>query len=695
MKALFKPVWVAIAATLCAPGALRMSAADAGSPEIYASVYHTNAWVEHNFEEIGIYRFDANSYNPQLVAQDPYLDASGGGAMTDDFYFCTVELNYGSWTEVTHYAFNPETWTEQVRLTDGNSNAVATDMTYDPKTAKVFGCFNNDSGDGYVFGTLDVGTGERFKIADLDVPWLACSVDRNGNLYAIGMDGVLMQVDKVYGTITTLANLGVEGSIRSTGAIDPQTGIFYFVVSHQSDTENEIYNYKPTVSSLYRVDLNDANPTATLCYELENGEVMGGMWIPGAVAEDDAPAAPTDMAVDFPNGALNGTFSFTVPTTTFGGGELSGEVSYLARANGFLLAQGKANPGEKVAVDARVSEADLYRVVLTLSNSAGTSPKASQSLWLGPDTPAPVTAVSLNYADGCFNLSWEAPTESAHGGYVDFGAVTYTVVRHPDEVTTNNITSPQFSDPVAMPTTMVAYRYDVIVNYNGNASTPVSTPVWRLGAMPLPYTATFEDDNALDLFTIVDVNDDTVRWYREWEWYIEDTDELVSVAAYPYSSRNEADDWLITPPFNFEAGKTYTLGYEAMMMSLDCPERLAVAIGTAPTADAMTTALVEPYTLASTTPALTTVDITVPESGVYYIGFHALSPADSYGLAISKITVDGEQSALPTLPADLSADASNTPVAYYNLQGVRLSAPQPGINIVRMADGTHRKLILR
>jgi hypothetical protein len=109
----------------------------------------------------------------------------------------------------------------------------------------------------------------------------------------------------------------------------------------------------------------------------------------------------------------------------------------------------------------------------------------------------------------------------------------------------------------------------------------------------------------------------------------------------------------------------------------------------------MTTALVEPYTLASTTPALTTVDITVPESGVYYIGFHALSPADSYGLAISKITVDGEQSALPTLPADLSADASNTPVAYYNLQGVRLSAPQPGINIVRMADGTHRKLILR
>ena len=53
------------------------------TPEIYASVYSANSWVEHQLEEIGIYRFAADNYAPELIKQDPYLDASGGGAMTD------------------------------------------------------------------------------------------------------------------------------------------------------------------------------------------------------------------------------------------------------------------------------------------------------------------------------------------------------------------------------------------------------------------------------------------------------------------------------------------------------------------------------------------------------------------------------------------------------------------------------------
>jgi hypothetical protein len=43
--------------------------------------------------------------------------------------------------------------------------------------------------------------------------------------------------------------------------------------------------------------------------------------------------------------------------------------------------------------------------------------------------------------------------------------------------------------------------------------------------------------------------------------------------------------------------------------------------------------------------------------------------------------------------ATVSGEA--TPVAYYNLQGVRLSAPQNGINIVRMSDGSTRKVAVK
>ena len=55
----------------------------------------------------------------------------------------------------------------------------------------------------------------------------------------------------------------------------------------------------------------------------------------------------------------------------------------------------------------------------------------------------------------------------------------------------------------------------------------------------------------------------------------------------------------------------------------------------------------------------------------------------------SKFIVKGmDMSGIDDVPADRSA---TTPVARYNLQGSRLSGPQPGINIVRYSDGTTKK----
>ena len=42
-----------------------------------------------------------------------------------------------------------------------------------------------------------------------------------------------------------------------------------------------------------------------------------------------------------------------------------------------------------------------------------------------------------------------------------------------------------------------------------------------------------------------------------------------------------------------------------------------------------------------------------------------------------------------------ASSAEMTPVAYYSLSGVRLSAPQKGINIVRMSNGQTVKMLVR
>ena len=112
---------------------------DAGEvTRIYASVYSTNSWKEENFDEVGLYSFPVDEYSRTVVMQDPDIDASGGGVLTEDFYFCTQEYNYGSWTDVTHYIIDPDTWTTVSSLRDGDPDAVATDTTTQrPKSTAV------------------------------------------------------------------------------------------------------------------------------------------------------------------------------------------------------------------------------------------------------------------------------------------------------------------------------------------------------------------------------------------------------------------------------------------------------------------------------------------------------------------------------------------------------------------------------
>ena len=43
----------------------------------------------------------------------------------------------------------------------------------------------------------------------------------------------------------------------------------------------------------------------------------------------------------------------------------------------------------------------------------------------------------------------------------------------------------------------------------------------------------------------------------------------------------------------------------------------------------------------------------------------------------------------------VTEDAAITEMSYYDVQGRRLSAPQRGINIIRMSDGMTRKVLIK
>ena len=71
----------------------------------------------------------------------------------------------------------------------------------------------------------------------------------------------------------------------------------------------------------------------------------------------------------------------------------------------------------------------------------------------------------------------------------------------------------------------------------------------------LPYQLGFESKTAFELWTVIDANHDfnDLR-YGKWQYGadMKVTDDEGKVAVYKWHNANDADDWIISPPFKVE-----------------------------------------------------------------------------------------------------------------------------------------------
>ena len=162
-----------------------------------------------------------------------------------------------------------------------------------------------------------------------------------------------------------------------------------------------------------------------------------------------------------------------------------------------------------------------------------------------------------------------------------------------------------------------------------------------------PYLNTFQTVEEQEAFMIIDANDDESTWDFAYNsddnWF----------ARYSYNASNDADDWLISPAFHFEAGKQYNLTFDTWNKGYD--ERIEVMIGNDATPAAMTIQAVEPTDVLWEEPQQLEATITVSETGTYYIGFHAISLADMNKLFVDNVMVDVYEMEAPAAPTDLTA----------------------------------------
>lgn len=604
------------------------------SSVLYGCITYSDSWGDEAMT--GIYSMPIGG-EPSSTAVFLSSDLSSvyGACLAEDRYVATTYQDFFGWFQIYYInVFDASTW-ELIDQKSGSVGTTATDLTYDATTGNIYGCFYNESGDGYRFGQLDINAGTVTTIGTLEAPFQGVAAAPDGTIYGITATGSLYTIDKTTGATTLVGETGVSTKYLVSATCDPVSGTLYYTSAPADDTGH-----------LYAIDKQTAQ--ATHIYAFPGNDEVQGLFIPAPAAEDKAPAAVSEIELSFPEGTLTGSVKFTTPTTLFDGTAVSAGtagLTYTILANGEVVATAAATYGESVDATVTVPSAGNYEFIVTVANEVGTSPKQRAKAFIGNGIPTAPANVTLVYADGKMQLSWDAVTESADGGYINPEAVTYTVTRLLDNIiVAENISETSFEETVAASDELTVYSYSVYATFAETKSGSTSSNSVALGSIIPPYTNAFDNEDSLAGFTIIDNNEDD----NTWNWYD-------GYARCKYNSDIAMDDWLITPPIKLESGKYYEISINTRAQVSFYTEQIEVKYGTTATVEAMTMELV-PSTEVSTYDYVTLKGaILATTSGDYYIGIHGISEADRYYLHVDDLSI--------AAAIDASAPAASTDVS--------------------------------
>lgn len=270
-----------------------------------------------------------------------------------------------------------------------------------------------------------------------------------------------------------------------------------------------------------------------------------------------------------------------------------------------------------------------------------------------------------------FNLNWATPT----GGFS--ATITYSVQITTDAGYTANIAGSPFSivDPsvtlnLTGLSTSTTYYYRILAS-NGCSSAYVNGNVTTTcTASNVPYTQNFDSVTQPALPTCIAVenaNGDTKFWKTCTSTSLGNATAVIPVSGanqmgIQYDSTNAMNDWFYLRGLNLTAGTAYRLTFYTRAYTFTGDnELLEVKYGNSPSATAMNTTLFSTFTVIGNDPYIQkTVDFTPATTGVYYIGFHATSPADTWYLFVDDVSVTLSPSCLTPNLSDTTNITSNS-----------------------------------
>lgn len=517
---------------------------------VYGSVMSANNWSVADPPQYRLCSMPLVAGAEMTPVTEDEVNANGGGvyvAETNTYNWFNFYSNVNGYNNSYYQMEMNELSSEW--MGSASTRLISTDMAYDPTTGNVYGCFYNDTFSGFELGVINFANKTRTTFADLGGGrFVGLAVNNDGDLYGIHQNGNLYKINPADGTVQEIGSTGLAmTTYTQSAAFDPNTDKLYFSAL-LSDSE----------AGLYEIDTTTGH--ATLVTEYLNAEQFVGIFIPMAVASDDAPAMPTDLTVNFEGNSTVGTVTFTLPTESKGGEALSGSIDYVVKVKNTVVASGSGEPGQTITEENISADSGMNKFTVEPANAAGKGEPASLIMWIGFDEPLAVTDLSVNISyEGVAELSWTAPTTGSHGKPVASEDLTYNIVRHPDDVTVaEGLTETNYTDHI-FADEMASYTYTVTPYNRGLKGASATTAPQIYGSHVLvPFEQEFTSKEDASLWTITDGNSDGSTWS-----YTKGALEFSTM----YGNKTP-DEWIISPAFKLSSTCIYKITFDVSASKL-------------------------------------------------------------------------------------------------------------------------------
>lgn len=639
----------------------RVRLASADGVEFWGNIIFAKSWETMDEDAAPFYVGQFKGTDPisiQSLFADPGLDANGSGVLKDGLFRFVSYFNFMGEVMGQYYEYDMETW-EMSRTEDVSNrpDLYCFDTDTDPLTNEVYGIAYNSDYSGYVLNTIDYSNLTTKTIGKLDRYFLGFAINSKGSMYGISNTGMLCKISRTTGAVTEVGHTGVYPTYLQSAAFDRNTDKLYWAASFESSP-----------SALYEVDTLTAQLTKVANFP--DGEEIVCLTVAEAMTEVGAPAKVENLAANFPKGGLAGTATFTAPTKTFGGDDLTGPLTASVRVGNGEPVTKTCQPGENVSVDITGSNGEAV-VYVAVSNAVGRGPLAKTTAWVGPDNPKAVSSLKLKIDPETMlaTLTWRAPTQGTHGGYVSGPNVTYNIVRFPGNKTVAKGYNKVKFEETLEKGKLTSYFYTITPVFEDRSGTPSTSNKVLIGdACEVPYTELFNTVEDFNLFTVIDANEDG----RTWEYHSDN-----GVVYCSFSSQHANDDWLITPEIHLTPGRKYNFSFSGRRGMSDYKQQLSASFGQG--LDPSTYTEVVPLTdLPSNQWAKLKATVTVKADGLYHFGLHDQSPMDGYRTYVDSIMVT--EGPLLTSP-DSATNVTITPGDYgVGEATITFRAPTKAIN---------------